>query len=188
MNDRRLTRIAADAVELLTRAELALASTLGRMTDALGAHPGAQALEGDRTWGHTTITDDRGVPMPSVSDPTGEAAIRPDPARRDRERLERAWLTVARQADEIVRLCAAYSPRRPTDADRRLLAGEEPEGCGSCARLRHWSPVHRRTNPATGERMALCTWCYGWARSTGRLPSDSELDAHLSGRKLRRPA
>lgn len=50
----------------------------------------AADLESDRTSGHSTVVDEDGLSMPAVTDPTGEAVMKPDRAREQLSEIVRA--------------------------------------------------------------------------------------------------
>ena len=172
-----------------------------RMTDAL---PGARTSAWDSS-GHGTILDDEGVPMPSVSDPTGEAAIRPDPATSDRYRLVGALAEARHHArhlagrtapDELVAahrtldhirnaavIVGRYARTVPTVIDRD--ATTTPPGCVSCARDGdHWSPIERTVTLLDGSRVPMCDWCRKRSAHTGTMPTRAEVAAHHQGRRV----
>ena len=171
MNDRRLARLLADAVELLDRAHGVLPDRLVDITDAMNGWPSG----GSGGSGSTS------------ADLVGDAAIRPDRARSDRDSLERALVSIGRQAEDVVNLLARYTPRLASDRERAetVAANERTDGCASCARLEVAKGVRRWEPAARGE---LCRWCNDWRRQTGAVPSKDELEAHHRGVRVRRPA
>jgi hypothetical protein len=168
--------------------------TASGMLLALEGRPQAQRLETDRTSGHATVADDEGIPMPAVSDPTGEAAIHPDRAASDLRKMNDLLLRMRRDADELSVLQATYRVDGPTadrlrsEADRAKV--DNKERCESCARVNHWSPVHRRSTVKGNlpRPMPLCRSCYHDVLATGKLPSLSDVRARAEGRKLWRRA
>lgn len=203
MSDHDRCRRADDLAELASRIAVHLVAVdiegrtvVNRIREAMLGQPKAQHLEADRTTGHTTVVDDQGMPMPAVSDPTGEAAIRPDKAamhlREVDDKLRAAHAAVSR----VVTLLALYTPRPATDGEQRSLELDNDPGCESCSRtessrgVKRWEPVWKRGNPGgvLRDTAGLCAWCYTWTKDTGRLPSMDELALHHSGNIVKRPA
>jgi len=188
--DRQRVRLADDLAELTARIAVHIVTVdrdgrtvVNRMREAMNGQPRAQNLEGDRTTGHTTVTDDQGWPMPSVSDPTGEAALRPDRAYRDLVELDKQLGRAHAAVEHALRILSAHTPRPSTEAERRKVEVGNTPGCESCARtevakgVRRWEPIYRQE---------LCSWCWQWERDTGRRPTDAELAAHHDGKRLTR--
>lgn len=143
--------------------------------------------------GPSSVLDDQGTPMPSISDPTGEAALRPDKAR-DAETQIARHLTAARRAlDQAYAEAARWTLRDATAYDAGQTSGGE-DGCESCARIRGprtarwWNPLYRTTTLADGARIGLCRWCFDWSRRTGSLPPKDQLEAHRDGKRIRQAA
>jgi hypothetical protein len=57
-------------------------------------------------------------------------------------------------------------------------------GCDLMARIGVWEHVHRRTRIGDTP-MALGRWCYDFARTNGRLPTEDETRTHADGRRVR---
>lgn len=142
-----------------------------RLTDAIDLGVRAQALEGDRTSGHTTVTDENGYTIPAVSDPTGETAVSEDRARtllRDLDRAEDRLLRamyrlcghpIADMASAAQVLCAYTGKDQPTN---RALKG--------CAQVfdRVIAETYSRWKPKAGESADGEPGC----QSCGRLKVD----------------
>lgn len=205
MNDRRLSRLLADAIELLDRAAPVLPQRLADMDAALNGHPRSGALDSVGGRGKTTFCEvhqrercecGAGTPFANLSDPTGEAGIRPDRAAQDRAKLEAALRSIGRQAEEVVRLLGKYQPRQATEKERlaTLAHNEREDACASCARLEvakgvaRWEPASRSVRMLDGSRQPLCAWCRQWLAEVSRLPSVAELEAHHRGQRVKRPA
>lgn len=195
--DRRLL----GAAHGVATATAIIASELGPklhvIRDSLAGHPVAASYEQDRVVGHTTVVDERGVPMPSTVDPTGEAAIHRDRAAQDHATLTRHIAVLERHATAVADLLARYDARTATDRERRDAARANDPGCESCARVPHpatgsprWEPpVTAAPTDAAGNlarKMWLCSWCRRWALDTGRVPSVGELTTHHAGKPVRR--
>lgn len=164
-----------------------------RIREQMAGQPGAANYEGDQVSGHTTVVDDRGIPMPALSDPTGETAIRRDRAAADLRELDRHMAAMHRHATQAVAIAALYTPRPATALDRRTLAAlniKPDPGCQSCDRVGSWSIVHRSTT--LGGRLpaktALCHWCYRWANEHGQLPAVDVMERHARGETIRQRA
>jgi hypothetical protein len=192
MRDTQLRVHLDEAIESAMRAAGQLASSLANMHDARNGWPTGSRFDGDRSTGHTTVVDEHGIPVPAVSDPTGEAAIAPDQAANDRAGVERAIKALYLEAERVLSLVKRYQPRRALPSERQSTAANDP-GCWSCRRLkasdgeRRWEPTHRRTD-VNGKPLDLCRWCYDWHRSHGVLPATAELERHHRGDRVRRPA
>lgn len=195
---------AADAIRARLPARLAA------MRSALAAWPRARSYgEGgpaSRMWCWTHERDParcveaglwcQGEPVPGPSDPTGEVAIAPDPAHRDRRQLDRHIANAARELHLAEQILDRSEARPASSADR--LGTPNKRGCASCARLpgpaegtSRWEPISHPQTDVKGNLavpMALCAWCYRWTLDTGRLPSRDELVAHHDGAYVKRPA
>ena len=188
-----------EAVETLVRVDLA--ALLVIMGQARDGHPGAQRYDTPHTSGHTSILFcerheqdacecGQSTVYPSVSDPTGEVAVRlahhHDQARVDIDaahQLRRLVLKAARIAE---RLDISWKPH-DASAYQRLTNASSP-GCRSCSRLQvqladgsnvpRWSEVWRDH---------LCRWCSDWRRRAGGLPPVDKLEAHHAGTRVMVP-
>lgn len=143
--------------------------------------------------GPGSVLDDDGIPMPSIADPTGEAALRPDKAR-DAETAITKHLTAAKRAlDQALAEAQRWTLRDATTWDA-AHATDGDDGCESCARVRGprthrwWNPVYRTTTMAGGSRVGLCYWCYEWVRRHGALPPKDILEAHRDGKRIKQTA
>lgn len=208
MNDKRLVRLNADVVEVLTAAGKVLPVRLADISDAQQGWPRGSSGEGggsrsviwcetherevERCHREDELCD--GVPIAVSGDPAGEAAMRPDRAAADRARLEELLKSMGRQAGQVLDILARYTPRQATEKEKRetLKANQREAGCESCARTEvsrgvpRWEPVYRRTlvdDAATD----LCRWCWEWHRSLGSLPPTVQLEAHHRGQRVVRP-
>lgn len=205
MNDRRLHRLLADAIELLDRANPVLLPRLADMTEAQNGHPKSGALDSVGGRGKTTFCEVHGrercacgggTPFANQSDPTGEAAIIADRAAMDRRELERAVRSIAAQASEVVYMLARYTPRPATERERlaSLADNDRDVPCWSCRRWEEskgqpkWEPASR-TAEVAGERRPLCWWCFDWLRKgDGSPPSLVQVAQHHTTGRVRRPA
>lgn len=195
--DRRLIRRAHTVAQTTAVIAAELGAKLHVIRDNLAGHPAAASYEQDRVAGHTTVVDDRGVPMPGTVDPTGEAAIHPDRAAADHAELVRHVATLERHATTVADLLGRYDARTPTDKERRDAERAHDPGCASCARIPHpstggprWEPpVTTQPTDANGnlaQPQWLCWWCRRWVLDTGRLPTVAELADHHAGKPVRR--
>jgi hypothetical protein len=200
VNDRNLVRLLADAVENLDRSAGAIEAGLVSMHDALNGHPRSPALDSVGGRGRTTFCEVHerercacggGTPYENLTDPTGDAATRPDRAAVDRRRLEDALRSIGRQAEDVVRLLAKYQARPASDRERAetLKANERDVSCWSCARdSGHWAPAARSAE-LLGERRQLCWWCFDWVRKgDGSAPSLVQVRQYHDTGRVRRPA
>lgn len=171
-----------------------LARLITSLIDGMEGHPRAQALQADRTSGHTTVIDDRGIPVPSVADPTGETAIRPDFAAKDRLEYDKCLEIAERAMERADRIRVAWTPTAPTLAKS---TEEGDDGCELCARTvdgkgqARWSLPHVEASTVKGNLSRpyrLCRWCYDFVRSHGRAPTKAELNAYHTTGKLRQSA
>lgn len=124
----KLTDIADDAAELLTRIASALPERLYAMRDAMAGQPGAQHFEPVRSqatslwcWTHERevhrchAEGDNNICTGEtilLADPTGEAAVRFDQARKDRAEIEKHLRAAHRAADRATTILAAYQSAR----------------------------------------------------------------------------
>ena len=160
-----------------------------RIADGVAGQPSAQNYDGD-TGDAGSVLDDQGVPMPALSDPTGEACTRRDPCRADLDRLRHLARQLRHHADEATRILARHQPR-PADGYQRHHTADGDPGCRSCARLEvggapRWEPVYKRRTVGD-EAVELCRWCYDWHRHTGTLPARRLLCDHHDGKRVRLP-
>lgn len=202
-----------DATALLWSRRGFVADRMAVMRDALAGQPrgtnfDAAVVSGGRSviwcWVHERdvaachaarlLCD--GEPI-DTNDPTGETALRPDRAARDRTQLDRHVRALHRHAEAIVAVLDSYELRPPTKAERRGTAQAGQLGCQSCARTKgaddqpRYEPHAVRSTNAKGvldRPMAMCTWCYRFTMRMGRLPSTREITAHHRGQRVRTPA
>lgn len=124
------------------------------------------------------------------SDPTGNAAIRPDRANAQRRRVEAIVRSMTNLADELAGIVAEHGPARPaSDADRARLAKANttaPKVCDSCGDL----PLKVENSDVKGnlpKPMALCAWCYEGVVRQGTVPTEAQKNIKASGGKVRWP-
>lgn len=138
-----------------------------------------------------------GTTYATATDTTGDAALRPDPAKADRDHIERLAKNIRKQADELATILGRYAPREATDTERRdtLGGGQSQAGCWSCARtqssrgITRWEPA-ARTIDIDGQRRPLCWWCLDYVRkgTDGKAPTASQVDQHHRGIRVTRSA
>jgi len=202
VNDRTFLTTGEAAAEQLTRIVVWLQTPGGdqrtpiqRNRDGWSGHPKAAAYDRTTPSGHPR--HDSGIEdadpdlgwRRTTSDPTGDAAIRPDRAATSRRKVERALKAIEGNLETIQRELAHWAEPRPaTDYERRLVeqSNAKPDpGCASCARTEvahgvdRWEPVYAKD---------LCRWCWEWERSVGRPATLDELTRHHNGQQIRRPA
>lgn len=195
MNDSKRRRLIRETLAFLAEADKLVPSAVRGMRDGMNGWPAGVSYETDRSTGHATVLDDAGVSMPAVSDPTGEAAIRPDPAARDMEWMDRTIDSMHKQAKNLHLLSRRYQNRPATEKERRDTMGDadNARGCELCAELmvapgvRRWEPVWK-TLRVDDKLVPVCRWCGSFIRDTGRVPSRGELEAHHRGERVSRPA
>lgn len=132
------------------------------------------------------------------SNPTLRLALTKDPTAGDRHRLDLAIVTLARFAPvapdhrstvataayELRRIVAAWTPRRPTDRDRREVTTSN--AADECALTREalglWARPYRTSNlhGLLPDPQPVCRWAYDFARRMGRLPTPMEWKRHAS--------
>ncbi len=151
-----------DAERLLCRAMSNLrseASTAGFSSRASGTPSDG---------GQATVVDEDGIPMPALSDPTGEAAIRPSGrAGEDMAELVSMVRWVEQNAGRMVGLLHRYgNPELPADG----------VGDGECRLCRLHADVGEKVH-----RAGLCRWHYDRPRSEkwGRQATRAETIAKV---------
>lgn len=142
-----------------------------------------------------------GVPMPALTDPTGEASTRRDPALAALERIRKRVRDAHRAIDDAVHEASKWQARGADGYERMTTSNSDP-GCKSCARLTvacgkdhrgrdvmtpRWEPVHHNVT-IHDEKHPVCQWCGRWVKDTGELPSRDVLQAHHEGRRITRRA
>ena len=197
----------AHALGRIGQVQAIIRPALDRMTVALGWPVGSRPLDAE---GGGPTLDENGHPMPRISDPTGEAAIRPDIASADRAVIAEATRelvkavrafaddptphtahTVETVAGLLLSFAERWAPRHAHAADK--ARSDDVPGCESCARLvdrgrplfveaeRNKGRHARRT--VEGKERYLCSPCANFARGVDRLPTKDELARyHSSGR------
>lgn len=183
------------AAEDILRSRHALKDVLIAIRAAMKGQPGAASYDTPVVSGHTTVKDDLGVPMPAVSDPTGEAgcdrAVGLDSAVNDHKAIQRHAKAIASHADALVTVLARWQARSATDKERRQTDAANDPGCEIHTRIGVWRVprVLSSTVNNTLERpYRLCEWCERVVKDLGRLPEYHELRDNVDGKKLRRTA
>lgn len=190
----KIDQAVADAM----RARHALAGPKGVLLflrDAMVGQPQATGYDSPVVGGHSTVLDERGVPMPAVSDPTGEAGVIRasglDQAVNDHQAILRHVQALASHADALDRLASKWQKRAATEKEKRDTDRANDPGCELHLRHGTWRPpkVLSSTVKGTLERpYRLCDWCMDVVGSLGRVPSDDELRDNIAGKRLRRTA
>ncbi len=190
----------AHALGRIGQVQAIIRPALDRMIDALPGAVGSRAPDAE---GGGPTLDELGHPMPRISDPTGEAAIRPDIASADRAVIAEATRelvkavrafaddptphtahTVETVAGLLLSFAERWAPRHAHDGDR--ARGDDVPLCESCARLtdhrnrplaepaeRNKGRYQRRT--ITGTPRWLCAPCGNFAKANERMPTKDEL-------------
>lgn len=193
--DRKIIADSGLAAGTLTQITAALPDVLARIHDATSGQPGAARTDTIRSSGHATVLDEHGIPMPAVSDPTGEAGIRPDPAAAAHNRIEQLAKRLLTDAEALLFELGPWLARAPLAKELRETERANTPGCESCARIDGpalngvpwWN--HPRTtvtlNLVSGERtkVRVCEWCEAVFRADGRLPTEAEVEDHRDGKR-----
>lgn len=174
MNDRDLLRTTETAAATLTRVAVWLCAPgqadrrtpIQRNRDGYNGHPKAAAYDRDTPSGHPRHDSDGDDGWRrAISDPTGNAAIRPDRAAESRKKVEQSLKSIAHQVKLIELEVAAWGEPRPaSDYERKLVeqSNTRPDpGCSSHATAEKWAPIYQ------GD---LCGSCHRWRRDFGTLP------------------
>lgn len=177
------------ANEDLLRIGNGLPELLRTIRDAMPGQPGAASYDTPVVHGHATVLDDEGIPMPAVSDPTGETAADlvdyGDPAHSDLRAIKRHVSAIASHADALVRIAASWQRRPPTRAEQRKTASANVAGCDLHAK----AGLFAEREPGAGliaacgdfvlpEPMHLCSACRSRIKRTHRVPSRADLHHH----------
>ena len=190
----------AHALGRIGQVQAIIRPALDRMTDALGWPVGSRPLDAD---GGGPTLDENGHPMPTISDPTGEAAIRPDIASADRAVIAEATRelvkavrafaddptphtahTVETVAGLLLSFAERWAPRHAHAADK--ARSDDVPLCESCARLtdHRGRPLAEPAEKVSGRYVRrdvggklrwLCQPCGNFGRANERLPTISEL-------------
>lgn len=158
---------------------------LDRIRDARNGQPSAIRYDGDK------------ITATGTSDPTAQAALRPDNAARDHQNLETALATARRNLERALAIVNTYTPRPPSELERQRMADANEPHCESCARtevakgITRWEPPLTQERTTVSERLPeplwLCRWCYDHVTQTGTKPNVDELDQHHAGQRVRCP-
>lgn len=202
--ERRAERNALEAAQSLATSVRTMRRAWPQLADRVAGGPGAVAPDAARgsvapwCWEHersvTACHESdllcRGEAI-DTHDPTGEAAISHDPARRAHDRILQVAARANRAAGELASLLATLSDRLPvpTATELALTAKVNTPGCALCAKVTApgypdlegspgwWNEVHRRTDVggALAEPIDLCHAHIRRIKSTGAVPSKADL-------------
>lgn len=168
---------------------LGLNGLICAITDALPGQPGAASYDTPVVGGHTTVLDERGIPVPAVSDPTGETASEladhGHPAVSDLKSIKRHVAAIASHADALIRISVTWQSRPPTKAEQRETARQNLPGCD----LHSGAGLFSEREPGAGlitaaggfllpKPMHLCAACRQRIGRTQRVPSKQDLQHH----------
>lgn len=191
----RLDTMLDVATEDIDRVRTVLDDVLHRLRDGMAGQPKAQSYDSPRVNGHTTVTDENGDSMPSVSDPTGDAAIEmalgKDVATAQHKRISKLIHTIAHAAYDLHTECSAVQRRGPTAKERAETDGDNETAkgaCEVCQRSEVYAPAIVAASNAKGNLprfYRLCRWHLDFALSYGRLPNDIEEKRHHDGGRVR---
>lgn len=117
-------------------------------------------------------------------DRTFSAATGKDPARRDLQRVDQLITEISSRTRELDSLRRQYL--HPVQPSR----DQDTEGCEIAALAGGWEALHRFTDldGLLPRKYRLGRWAYDWAIATGDVPTVDEMDRHLRGVRVRRPA
>lgn len=160
-------------------------TVLDRIRNARNGQPSAIRYDSDK------------ITATGTSDPTAQAALRPDNAARDYQELEATIASARRKLERALAIVNTYTPRPPSDLERQRMADANEPHCQSCTRIEvatgipRWEPPLTQERSTVGDRLPeplwLCRWCYDHVAQTGTKPNTDELDQHHSGQRVRCP-
>lgn len=132
-----------------------------------------------------------GVPVPTVSDPTGEAAVH-DRVWADARELHRRRASISDDVAWIVGMVARWSkddrvPLRDAKAkaDQPLCEIHLRYGYDRPATSKKGTRVKRNGVPILSRPYCLCQWCEDTTQKLGRVPIEVEVHDHVAGKRLR---
>lgn len=139
----------------------------------------------------------------TVSDPTGEAALRPDPTERAMSELTATWAKIHGLARRVEDLTAwllqgpeTKAEARRREDERKTLTEDNARRCWSCARIEQ-SPGQpwncgctnlSRTDVGLDEPKVVCKWTRRHLNPDGTLPSVEDVEQKRQGKYVRRSA
>ncbi len=197
MNDQDLSAKIDSAGETLARIAAHLQTVdahdsqtmLGRMRDGYQGHPRAAAYDGEtrdapKAEAFMVSTDDEGW-RPLNSDPTGEAACRPDKAAHHRRELEKMASRIEAftrtEYDKFLAIAYHYEPPRKADANdiaQVAKTNTKPEpNCDSCGRIPYRFHAPKYTGKVGKRTIRMCDTCAAWVLDFGTLPPIEYLEA-----------
>jgi hypothetical protein len=184
----------------LAAALATLDASVGLLVDSQNGHPRAARYDrnGGRSgalwcWEHERDHSEcereaaacGGAPIVATSDPTGDAATRPDPAARTLHNIDQRALTIATAAQTLAAELARWAP--PSSEMQRPDPGSAtaPDGwCTSCwlADQAH-VPISRRPD-GTPYYAGLCRFCGTFKAEHGRIPPAPVLRERHAGKRI----
>lgn len=160
------------ACEDLLRLTHVLPDVIRRIRDALPGQPGAASYDG-------------AVSAGSHADPTQDAAlelVEGNTADADLATVKRRVAVIAREADALVHLAAAWQSRGPTRKEQRETAVANEPGCELHAKAGLHAPRDRVVTKAGGwvppRPVAACAACRRFMAARKRLPSTADVEYH----------
>lgn len=130
-----------------------------------------------------TVLDDQGIPMPAVSDPTGEAVIAGDQLH--------TQIAARRQTIEHHLVAARKLIVEATDGARKLTLPPIDLTTGTGAddlwcehHLKHGMCEPRGSPKDVGRHGQHCVWCHAWNREHGQLPPRRILERRAAGERI----
>lgn len=133
------------------------------------------------------------VKTSQISDPTGEAAVRPSAARTDENRVDELARSIANQTAELARILARWAVEMPLKATELAeLQRQGDPGCEVVGRVErskgvaYWEAVHTTTDyrGLLARPYRLGAWADQFVRRNGRLPTPHEAEAHCQGKRV----
>jgi hypothetical protein len=206
VNDATIAATPTAATADLLRLKPIVRQRLTAIEDAMEGWPAGKGFDTPTSRANVTFCEEhekercdcgQGTTYAVATDTTGDAALRTDRAKTDRDQIEKLTKSIRRQADELANLLGRYAPREATEGERRSTTNdnERTTACWSCARteaargVKRWEPSSR-TATVDGDKRELCWWCFDWLRkgTTPTLPTIAQVEQHHRGMRVKRPA
>lgn len=192
MNDSERRKKLAHAVSRLRLLEAGLPKLVAVLDEYEDGIP-SQRYDGDWVRGRTTRLDECGIPMPDLSDPTGERVVvegEPDAARAARLEFDRCILRLEADAGALDDIRRGWLLTAAQRKQLRKEAGADDEGCEVMATVGVWEPMHvySDVNANLDRKWRLGRWAYDWVLRHGQLPPHAARKARKDGKRYREKA
>lgn len=191
----------ARALDVGERCRPLLQPALESVIDGLAGQPRAQSYDAS---GRTPVLycnlhegdlsdcpeDDlcRGVPVDVSSDPTGDAAVNPDPCRMAEKRIKGLVARAERAMDDLYAELVKHQSRPANPVERKATEAANDKGaCEVCARSEQYNPAIVIASTAKDNLprpYRLCRWHLDFCLSYGRLPTEQEEKRHHDGARV----